>query len=112
MNTTSQNAQAVLCNVAILAGGQGTRLASRSGELPKPMVPILGKPVLQHQIELCRKHGVAAVHQAVVRGPGLEGVAGVVADAEVERAVDVHVHDHRLDEHLPTRLVELVDHGA
>lgn len=45
------------CNVAILAGGQGTRLSSRSGDLPKPMVPILGKPVLQHQIELCRKFG-------------------------------------------------------
>lgn len=44
------------CAVAILAGGQGTRLASRSGNLPKPMVPILGKPVLQHQIELCRRH--------------------------------------------------------
>jgi histidinol-phosphate phosphatase family protein len=46
-----------LSNVAILAGGQGTRLSSRSGDLPKPMVPILGKPVLQHQIELCRKYG-------------------------------------------------------
>lgn len=46
-----------LCNVAILAGGQGTRLASRSGDLPKPMVPVMGKPVLQHQIELCRRHG-------------------------------------------------------
>lgn len=46
-----------VANVAILAGGQGTRLASRSGKLPKPMVPLMGKPVLQHQIELCRKHG-------------------------------------------------------
>jgi histidinol-phosphate phosphatase family protein len=44
-------------NVAILAGGRGTRLASRAGDLPKPMVPIAGKPVLEHQIELCKKHG-------------------------------------------------------
>ncbi|QEL57712.1 HAD-IIIA family hydrolase [Chromobacterium paludis] len=44
-------------NVAILAGGMGTRLRERSGDLPKPMVPVLGKPVLQHQIELCRKYG-------------------------------------------------------
>lgn len=43
--------------VAILAGGKGTRLASRSGDLPKPMVPVIGKPVLQHQIELCKRHG-------------------------------------------------------
>lgn len=46
-----------VANVAILAGGQGTRLASRSGNLPKPMVPLIGKPVLQHQVELCRKQG-------------------------------------------------------
>jgi histidinol-phosphate phosphatase family protein len=45
------------CEVAILAGGMGTRLAERSGDLPKPMVPVIGKPVLHHQIELCRKHG-------------------------------------------------------
>lgn len=43
--------------VAILAGGMGTRLRERSGDVPKPMVPILGKPVLHHQIELCRKYG-------------------------------------------------------
>jgi histidinol-phosphate phosphatase family protein len=43
--------------VAILAGGMGTRLRERSGDLPKPMVPVLGKPLLHHQIELCRKYG-------------------------------------------------------
>ncbi|TXD99722.1 HAD-IIIA family hydrolase [Mitsuaria sp. TWR114] len=57
MNSTMTSSSTFLCNVAILAGGQGTRLASRSGDLPKPMVPVMGKPVLQHQIELCRKHG-------------------------------------------------------
>jgi histidinol-phosphate phosphatase family protein len=46
-----------LCNVAILAGGMGSRLRDRTGDLPKPMVPVLGKPILQHQIELCRRHG-------------------------------------------------------
>lgn len=51
------NLKSSYCNVAILAGGKGTRLSSRSGELPKPMVPILGKPVLEYQIDLCRKHG-------------------------------------------------------
>lgn len=43
--------------VAILAGGQGTRLRTRLGDLPKPMVPVLGKPLLQHQLELCHEHG-------------------------------------------------------
>jgi histidinol-phosphate phosphatase family protein len=44
------------CQVAILAGGMGTRLRERSGDIPKPMVRVLGKPVLHHLIELCRKH--------------------------------------------------------
>jgi histidinol-phosphate phosphatase family protein len=41
----------------ILAGGMGTRLRARLGDLPKPMIPFAGKPLLEHQIELCRKHG-------------------------------------------------------
>ena len=43
--------------VVILAGGMGSRLRERCGDLPKPMVPVAGKPVLHYQIELCRKHG-------------------------------------------------------
>ena len=43
--------------VAILAGGTGSRLKSRTGPLPKPMVPILGSPLLEHQFALCRQHG-------------------------------------------------------
>ncbi len=35
----------------------GTRLKSRTGDLPKPMIPLAGKPLLQHQIELCRDSG-------------------------------------------------------
>jgi histidinol-phosphate phosphatase family protein len=51
----------VAANVAILAGGYGSRLSSRSKNLPKPMVNVLGKPVLEHQIELCRKHGFTEI---------------------------------------------------
>lgn len=43
--------------VAILAGGKGTRLSSHTVNIPKPMVPILGKPILEHQINLCKRHG-------------------------------------------------------
>jgi len=47
----------VRASVAILAGGRGTRLARLSEGLPKPMVPVANKPVLQHLIERCREHG-------------------------------------------------------
>jgi len=43
--------------LVILAGGMGTRLRARLGDLPKPMIPIAGKPLLEHQIELARSHG-------------------------------------------------------
>ena len=45
----------------ILAGGMGTRLKARLGDLPKPMIPIAGKPLLEHQIELARRHGFTEV---------------------------------------------------
>ena len=48
-------------DVAILAGGQGSRLKARTGALPKPMVPILGTPLLEHQIALCRTHGFTRI---------------------------------------------------
>ena len=43
--------------VAILAGGMGTRLKSRTGNIPKPMALLLGKPVLEYQIEQCKLNG-------------------------------------------------------
>lgn len=40
----------------IMAGGKGTRLASVIGEIPKPMVQISGKPLLEYQIENLREN--------------------------------------------------------
>jgi histidinol-phosphate phosphatase family protein len=45
------------CEVAILAGGAGTRLKARTGRLPKPMAPLMGEPVLAHLLALCRTQG-------------------------------------------------------
>ena len=41
----------------ILAGGTGKRLRERLGDLPKPMIPMGDRSLLEHQIELARKHG-------------------------------------------------------
>ena len=41
----------------ILAGGEGTRLREISGGLPKPMMPILGKPMLERIVALLKEHG-------------------------------------------------------
>lgn len=47
--------------VAILAGGLGTRLGNLTADCPKSMVRVCGKPFLQHQIELLRSHGVTDI---------------------------------------------------
>ena len=41
----------------ILAGGKGTRLAERLGGRPKPLVDVLGKPLLERQIDQLRAAG-------------------------------------------------------
>lgn len=41
----------------IMAGGRGTRIRSVASDIPKPMIPVLGKPVLQYQIENLKRDG-------------------------------------------------------
>ena len=43
--------------VVVLAGGRGTRMGPLARDIPKPMVPVAGKPILQHQLELARRYG-------------------------------------------------------
>ena len=45
----------------ILAGGAGTRLRPVTYEIPKPLVPVKKKPILNHLIELFAKHGVSDI---------------------------------------------------
>jgi histidinol-phosphate phosphatase family protein len=48
-------------HLVIVAGGPGVRLASVAGGLPKVLVPVGGKPVLQHQLELAVRAGIDEV---------------------------------------------------
>lgn len=45
----------------IMAGGKGTRLQSIASDIPKPMVPVVGKPILEHQIESLRTSGITEI---------------------------------------------------
>ena len=42
----------------ILVGGQGTRLRPLTLTVPKPMLPLMNRPFLEFQINLCLRHGV------------------------------------------------------
>lgn len=45
----------------IMAGGEGTRLRPLSLGRPKPMTPLLDKPVMEHIIALLKKHGITDI---------------------------------------------------
>lgn len=45
----------------LLAGGKGTRLAPLTDTMPKPIVPIHGKPMMQYVLEHLRKAGIREV---------------------------------------------------
>lgn len=47
--------------VIIMAGGKGTRIASIASDIPKPMIRICGKPILEHQIECLRRNGLTDI---------------------------------------------------
>lgn len=49
----------------ILAGGKGTRLRPITYEIPKPMVPIQGRPLIEHTITLLRKYDVRDIIMSV-----------------------------------------------
>ena len=50
-----------MAKAMILAAGQGTRVRPLTKDLPKPMVPILGKPVMEYLIEHLARHGVTEI---------------------------------------------------
>ena len=45
----------------ILGAGIGSRLDPLTRSLPKPLVPIVGKPVMGHLVDLLKKHGVTEI---------------------------------------------------
>lgn len=43
--------------IVIMAGGKGTRIAEVDSQVPKPMIPIDGRPILEYQIDTLRRQG-------------------------------------------------------
>ena len=99
-----------LVKAVVMAGGEGTRLRPLTSNQPKPMVPIAGKPCMEHIVELVRRHGLTSVVATlaympqVIRGYFAEGShLGVELDYSVEEtpagtAGSVRMLQHYLDE--------------
>lgn len=49
----------------IMAGGRGTRISSVASDIPKPMIKIDGKPVLEHELESLRRQGFTDIIMTV-----------------------------------------------
>ena len=41
-----------------MAGGEGSRLRPLTSQYPKPLVPVVGTPVIEHSLRLLRDHGI------------------------------------------------------
>ena len=77
----------------VMAGGEGTRLRPLTSNEPKPMVPIVGKPCMEHILELLREHGftdvvvtVAFLLQAIRTYFGDGGTLGLNIEYSVEES--------------------------
>src|SRR6478609_7187730 len=64
----------------ILAGGQGTRLRPLTSTIPKPVVPLVGRPFISYMLEWLRGHGV----EDVILGCGhmADGMRRILGDGE------------------------------
>ncbi|NPV26173.1 MAG: NTP transferase domain-containing protein [Firmicutes bacterium] len=47
--------------VIIMAGGEGTRLRPLTCDRPKPMVPIMNRPIMEHIVNLLKQHGLTEI---------------------------------------------------
>ena len=93
-----------------MAGGEGTRLRPLTSNQPKPMVPIVGKPCMEHILELLKRHGledvivtVAFLPQAIRSYFGGGETLGLAIEYSVEEsplgtAGSVRLASDRLDD--------------
>jgi mannose-1-phosphate guanylyltransferase / phosphomannomutase len=42
----------------VMAGGEGSRLRPMTANLPKPLLPVVNRPVMEHVLRLLRRHGI------------------------------------------------------
>ena len=83
--------------VVVLAGGRGTRMGELARGIPKPMIRLAGKPILEYQLELARRCGA---DEAIL----LTGYLGQVIEEHFRdgKAWGMRVRCHREDTPLGT----------
>ncbi len=93
-------------DVVILCGGRGTRLQERTRELPKPLVEIGGRPILDHVMQLYADQGLT-------RFVLLTGYKGELIERHVRAGgFDARCVDTGIDTPTGGRLAAARDHIA
>lgn len=70
-----------------MAGGKGTRLAPLTDHSPKPLMPIIDKPILSYIIELLKRHGITDI--SVTLGYMAQKIVETFGDG---RSLGVNLH--------------------
>ena len=78
----------------IMAGGEGTRLRPLTCDCPKPMIRLMGRPLMEYALELLRAHGICDV--AVTLGYRPEAITAHFGDGS-----EFGVHIEYRVEHTP-----------
>ena len=77
----------------ILAAGKGTRVRPITHTTPKPMIPILQKPVMEFLLELLREHGFDEIMVndvvSVLPNAPIAEVAALMAENRIHRVAVV-----------------------
>ncbi len=42
----------------VMAGGEGTRLRPMTSSMPKPLLPVVNRPIMEHVLRLLKRHGL------------------------------------------------------
>lgn len=78
----------------IMAGGEGSRLRPLTCDCPKPMLPLMGRPLMEYAIGLLKRHGVVEI--GVTLGYLPDAIMDYFGDGE-----DLGVHLHYFIEKTP-----------
>src|SRR5512136_2849650 len=53
----------------IMAGGFGTRIQPLTSNMPKPMIPLVNRPIMLHIVELLKKHHITELIMLLYHKP-------------------------------------------
>src|ERR1700740_2561225 len=49
---------AATMKAGVMAGGEGARLRPMTSSMPKPLLPVVNRPIMEHVLRLLRRHGL------------------------------------------------------